>query len=81
MAKIFFDTQCACGSKVSLGFKEPTRMQHTVSKAECIGCGSRYLMSCEAEQDESGKRTFKVDPNAIGVSEKLQEIMRKKAVA
>lgn len=75
MAFLFAQTKCACDTDIKFRLKKPTRMHHSVGKVECQGCGSRYLVSSKATQDERGRRSYKTFVDAIELTSALNKAL------
>lgn len=64
-------TKCACGSTMVFKIKKPTRMEHRITKTDCPGCHSRYLLTASVDKEKPG-RIIEIYADFEEMSEKLK---------
>ncbi len=77
MAKIEYSAECLCGGKIITTFKKPTRMQHSVSRASCKGCDSKFMFTFSLEYNE-GARAYVPEHEVDVVTPKLKAALNAK---
>lgn len=77
MAKMDIQTKCACGEKLKIEFKKPSRLESSVEKVECKGCKSSYMLTCFVER-KPGLRKYNTDIEMIELSPALEKILKDK---
>jgi hypothetical protein len=77
MAKLEYTAQCLCGGKLTTTFKKPTRMQPTVAKTPCQGCGSEFMFTFSIEYSD-GHRAYVPGNEIMHMTTKLKDVLKAK---